>query len=393
MSRNGRRHVASRRRRAGAPTIPYFPWRRIESPYPPLDILEPAQIEAIHDASMEILEEMGIQVLSPRALEVLARGGVEVDRGTGVVRFDRGLIAELVAKAPEQVSVTPRNPARRLTIGGRHINFSLVSGPPNVHDCERGRRSGNYRDYCDLVRLMHSLEIIHCLGNQPVAPIDLPAPSRHLDCYLADVIYTDRAYNCTAIGAERVLDGIDIAAIARGVTRADLIASPAVMTNINVNSPRLLDNAMCEGLMAMAEWGQPVVVTPFTLMGAMTPITLAAALAQQNAEALAGIALAQLVRPGTPVVYGAFTSNVDMRTGAPAFGTPENAKATVVAGQLARRYGLPYRASNANASNVADAQAVYESQMSLWSAILGHANIIFHGAGWLEGGLCASFEK
>jgi len=145
--------------------------------------------------------------------------------------------------------------------------------------------------------------------------------------------------------------------------------------------------------MAMADHGQPVVITPFTLMGAMAPVTLAAALAQQNAEALLGVALAQLVRPGTPVMYGSFTSNVDMRSGAPAFGTPENAKANIASGQLARRYGLPYRTSNANASNAADAQAVYETQMSLWGAVLGHGNLVYHAAGWLEGGLTASLEK
>jgi trimethylamine--corrinoid protein Co-methyltransferase len=166
-----------------------------------------------------------------------------------------------------------------------------------------------------------------------------------------------------------------------------------VLTIISVNSPRRFDEAMSDGLMAMAEYGQPAVITPFTLMGAMTPVTLAAALVQQNAEALAGIVLTQLVRPAAPVVYGAFTSNVDMRSGAPAFGTPENARATIAAGQLARRYGLPYRASNASASNALDAQAAYESQMSLWSAVLGGAHLVYHGAGWMEGGLTASFEK
>ena len=166
-----------------------------------------------------------------------------------------------------------------------------------------------------------------------------------------------------------------------------------MLTIISVNSPRRFDEAMTDGLMAMAEHGQPAVVTPFTLMGAMTPVTLAAALVQQNAEALAGIALTQLVRPGAPVVYGAFTSNVDLRSGAPAFGTPENARATIAAGQLARRYGIPYRASNASASNALDAQAAYESQMSIWSSVLGGAHLVYHGAGWMEGGLTASFEK
>jgi trimethylamine--corrinoid protein Co-methyltransferase len=172
-----------------------------------------------------------------------------------------------------------------------------------------------------------------------------------------------------------------------------MAAEPGVITIISVNSPRRFDDAMADGLMAMAQHGQPVVITPFTLMGAMAPVTLAAALAQQNAEALFGMVLAQAVRPGAPVMYGAFTSNVDLRSGAPAFGTPENAKANVASGQLARYYGLPYRTSNASASNVADAQGAYETQMSLWGAVLGGANLVYHAAGWQEGGLTASYEK
>ena len=182
-------------------------------------------------------------------------------------------------------------------------------------------------------------------------------------------------------------------AIARGASLEAMRAAPGVLTIVNINSPRLLDEPMSEGLIAMAEHGQPVVVTPFTLMGAMTPVTLAAALAQQNAEALFGVALTQLVNPGTPVMYGAFTSNVDLRSGAPAFGTPENAKANVIGGQLARRYLLPYRSSNANASNAVDLQAAYETGLSTWGAVLGGANMIYHAAGWLEGGLTASYEK
>jgi trimethylamine--corrinoid protein Co-methyltransferase len=206
-------------------------------------------------------------------------------------------------------------------------------------------------------------------------------------------LYSDKVFHVSAIGAGRALDGIHMMAIARGIDLAEIAESPGVLTIISVNSPRRFDEAMCDGLMAMAEHGQAVVITPFTLMGAMAPVSLAAALAQQNAEALFGIVLAQLVRPGSPVVYGAFTSNVDMRSGAPAFGTPENAKANVASGQLARRHGLPYRTSNASASNAADAQGAYETEMSLWGAILGHGNLVYHGAGWQEGGLTASYEK
>jgi trimethylamine--corrinoid protein Co-methyltransferase len=316
-----------------------------------------------------------------------------VDATSGTVRLDRGLVEHALRSAPASFVLTPRNAERRLILGANHVNFGLVAGPPNVHDFERGRRAGNYQDYCDFIRLAQFFNAIHLIGNQVCAPIDLPANSRHLDTYLANLLYSDRVFHCTAIGAGRALDGIRMMAIARGLDLAQMAVSPGVITIISVNSPRRLDEAMSEGLMAMAEHGQAVVITPFTLMGAMAPVSLAAALAQQNAEALFGVVLAQLIRPGTPVMYGAFTSNVDMRSGAPAFGTPENAKANIASGQLARRYRLPYRTSNASASNVADAQGAYETEMSLWGAILGHGNLVYHAAGWQEGGLTASFEK
>jgi trimethylamine--corrinoid protein Co-methyltransferase len=225
------------------------------------------------------------------------------------------------------------------------------------------------------------------------APLELPANNRHLDTYFANLTLSDLSFHCTAIGRGRAMDGIRMMAIARGLSLQEMAADPGVITIISVNSPRLLDDAMADGLIAMAEHGQPVTITPFTLMGAMTPVTLPAAMAQQSAEALFGVVLTQLVRPGAPVMYGAFTSNVDMRSGAPAFGTPENTKANVIAGQLARRYGLPYRTSNANASNAVDLQAAYETAMATWGAVMGGANLIYHAAGWLEGGLTASFEK
>jgi trimethylamine--corrinoid protein Co-methyltransferase len=390
MARANRRNAPRRR---GQRSIKQLPWRLPANPYRPIEVLSADQLEAIHDASLRVLEELGIEFMSPEALDVLARAGAQVDRASGVVRFERGLIAEMLDKAPATATVTPRNPARRLRLGGAQMVFTSVGGPPNVHDGERGRRPGNIKDYCDILRLIQSLEVVHCIGNQPVAPTDLPAESRHLDCYLANLTLTDKAFLSTSIGAGRVHDAVEMLAIARGASLEELAESPAVMSNININSPRWVDGAMAAGLMALARLGQVVVVTPFTLMGAMAPVTLAAALVQQNAEALACIALVQMVRPGNPVVYGGFTSNVDMRSGAPAFGTPENTQAAIAGGQLARRYGLPYRSSNASASNVVDAQAAYESQMSIWGAVMGGVNVLYHAAGWMEAGLTASFEK
>ena len=359
----------------------------------PIEPMSGDQLMAVHEASLKLLQEVGIEFMGSAAREKFRQAGAEVDDATGLVRVPEDLVDRALASAPRRFTLTPRNPERRLHVGDNNIAFGLVAGPPNIHDCINGRRSGNHRDYVRLIQLAQSFDIIHFIGNQPTAPIELPAGTRHLDCYLANVTYADKVYHCTSIGRQRALDGIDIMAISRGLSREQMVETPGVLTIISVNSPRRFDEAMSDGLMAMSEWGQAVVVTPFTLMGAMTPVTLAAALVQQNAEALAGVVLTQLVRPGAPVVYGAFTSNVDMRSGAPAFGTPENARATMAAGQLARLYKLPYRASNSSASNVVDAQAAYESEMSIWSSVMGHANLVYHGAGWMEGGLTASFEK
>jgi trimethylamine--corrinoid protein Co-methyltransferase len=358
-----------------------------------MEMLTADQIEAIHRTSLDILENLGVEMMSARALALFEAGGAHVDRTSRTVRIDRGLVDLALSSAPSSFVLTPRNEANRVLIGDNHINFGLVAGPPNVHDHERGRRAGNLDDYCRFVQLAQFFNAIHLLGNQVCAPVELAANSRHLDTYRANLMYSDKVFHCTAIGAGRAHDGIRLAAIARGSSLEDMARRPGLITIISVNSPRRFDEAMCEGLIAMAEHGQAVVVTPFTLMGAMAPASLAAALAQQNAEALAGIVLVQLVRRGAPVMYGAFTSNVDMRSGAPAFGTPENAKANVASGQLARRYRLPYRTSNASASNAADAQGAYETEMSLWGAVLGHGNLIYHAAGWQEGGLTASYEK
>ena len=383
---------ASRTARTGS-AIDQLPWQQVRNPYPPFEILDPQQMDLLHATSMRILSEAGIRVMGDNVLDLFEQAGAIVDRGERTVRIDESIVMETIRTAPSSFTLTPHNPQKAVVMGGNHVSFGLVAGPPNVHDRISGRRAGNYEDYCNFIRLAHHFNAIHLIGNQVLAPMEMPANSRHLDTYLANLTYCDLSFHCTAIGRGRALDGINMMAIARGLTAEQMKHSPGVITIISINSPRLFDDAMGDGLIAMAEHHQPVTVTPFTLMGAMTPATLPAALAQQNAEALFGIALTQLVSPGAPVMYGAFTSNVDMRSGAPAFGTPENAKANLVGGQLARRYGLPYRTSNSNASNAVDLQATYETMMSTWGAVTGGANIVYHAAGWLEGGLTASYEK
>ncbi len=386
MVRRGRPRVTTR-----SAAIAQLPWRSVQNPHGTLEVLDDEGLATIHIASMRVLEELGIEVWSSEARKLFADAGAIIEGE--VVRVGSDIVEAAVANAPAEFALTSRNPVKQLQIGGRSMAFGLVAGPAAVHDEIGGRRSANMADYENFIRLAHYFNAIHIVGNQVVAPMELPANTRHLDAYRANLVLSDLSYHCTSIGRGRALDGIQMMAISRGATLEEMAASPGVTTIINVNSPRRFDPEMANGLMTMAEHGQPVSVTPFTLMGAMAPVTLAAALVQQNAEALFGIVLTQLVRPGTPVLYGAFTSNVDMRSGAPAFGTPEQVKANVASGQLARHYGLPYRASNSSASNVVDAQAAYETQMSLWGCILGGANLVYHAAGWMEGGLQASYEK
>ncbi len=385
---------AGRRRGRRVPDgLPRLPWRSIVNPYRPVEILSADQVEAIHLASLRILREIGVEVLGDRAIDLLAAAGAEVDRGRRNVRLDDGLTEALIALAPSEFRLHARNPDRSLMFGGRHLVFGAVGGPAFVTDLDRGRRAGNFVDFEDYVRVIGSLDIVQQEGGGPLEPNDLPVPTRHLDMYGSLATLLDKTWQSLGSGRVPVDDAIEVHCLIRGIDRDALALAPSVMTIINSNSPLRLDGPMSDGLIEMALHGQPVVATPFTLAGAMTPVSLAGALAQQNAEALFMVALAQIVRPAAPLIYGGFTSNVDMRTGSPAFGTPEYVKAAFATGQLARRYGLPWRSSNATASSVVDAQAAYESEMSVWGAIMGGVNLLYQGAGWLEGGLTASFEK
>ncbi len=382
-----------RPRRSATGGVAQLPWRPLVNPFRPLELLSADQVEAIHVASLRILSEIGLECLGDRVLDTFAAGGATVDRATRTVRLDPAQVEELVALAPSTFTLHARNPERDITFGGAHLVFGAVGGPAFVSDLDRGRRAGNVADFRDYVRLIGALNVLHQEGGGPLEPTDLPVPTRHLEMYRIFATELDKTWQCLGFGATPVDDALDVLAIVRGVDRDTLVREPSAMTVINTNSPLRLDGPMGDGLIEMATFGQPVVATPFTLAGAMSPVSLAGALAQQNAEALFLVALAQLVRPGAPMVYGAFTSNVDMRTGSPAFGTPELVKSQLASGQLARRYGLPWRSSNATASSVVDAQAAYEAEMAVWGGIMGGVNLLYQGAGWLEGGLTASYEK
>ncbi|WP_299816234.1 trimethylamine methyltransferase family protein [uncultured Roseibium sp.] len=386
-----------RRRRggtsAGPELFPQKPFRQPRHIYKPLEAVSADQLEAIHDASMQVLEEIGIDFLHEEARGLLKAAGADVKPGEDRVRMDRAMVTELIAKAPAEFTMRARNRAHDLHIGGDAIAFSCVASAPNAVDRDRGRRPGNQQDFRDFLKLSQFFNIIHCVLGYPVEPVDLHASIRHLDCVADMARMTDKVFHIYSLGRERNLDGLEITRIANGLSREEFISTPCVATVINTSSPLRLDTPMLQGLIEMARAGQVSIVTPFTLAGAMAPVTVAGALTLQNAEALAGIAFAQIVRPGAPVVYGGFTSNVDMKSGAPAFGTPEYMKAAIVGGQLARRYKLPYRSSGVCASNTVDYQAALETTLSQWGAVTGGGNIIKHAAGWLEGGLSAGFEK
>ncbi|TFH50513.1 MAG: methyltransferase, partial [Lysobacterales bacterium] len=376
MSRATRRREREERREK-ASQIPRLPWRNVTNPYPPIEVLSADQVEAIHTASLRVLSEIGMKVLSSDARSRLAAAGAEVNDAERMVRCDSGMVAEYMALAPSMFNIKARNPAKSITVGGNHVNFGPVGGPSFVTDLDRGRRAGTFEEMCDFLKLLQSLDIIHFGGIGSFEPLDLPAETRHLDRNYAAATLHDKIWIANLLGGYRARDALEMQCIVHGIEYDDMPNHLVTMGNINTNSPRQLDGNMSAGLTELALAGQPVVVTPFTLLGAMAPTTIAGALTQQNAEALLGMVLCQVIRPGTPVVYGGFTSNVDMKSGAPAFGTPEYVKATQAGAQLARRYNVPFRSSSTNASNVVDAQAAYETEMSLWAAVMGHTNLVF----------------
>jgi len=384
---------AGNRSRAGTAAIHQLPWTLPENRDRPVEPLPPEAVERIHDGAMRVLEEIGILFLNDEALSLLKEAGCEVDFATKNVRMDRAFVMEQIAKAPSSFEITPRNPAHKVSIGGDAMVFVNVSSPPNAMDLDRGRRPGDRESFRDFLKLTQYFNCIHLAGGYPVEPVDIHASVRHLDAIHDKLVLTDKVVHAYSLGSERVEDAMEMVRIAAGLAHAEFDAAPRMYTNINSSSPLKHDWPMLDGAMRLARRGQPVIVTPFTLSGAMAPVTIAGAVTQQTAEALCAIALLQCVRPGCPVVYGSFTSNVDMKSGAPAFGTPEYMRATQISGQMARFYGLPLRASNACAANAPDAQAAWESAFSLWACVTAKANVVYHAAGWLEGGLIASYEK
>ncbi|MGE4248866.1 MAG: trimethylamine methyltransferase family protein [Parvibaculaceae bacterium] len=385
-----RRDSRTRRSSGGINQLPYA---NLKSPYDPFPVLSADAVEFVHRRSLDLLEEFGCNFMLDEARDLLKAAGADVEPGSQRVRFDRHFVEEKIKTVPKSFTLTARNPKHSLTVGHNHINFMMVASAPNTSDLDRGRIPGTLATLTELIKLSQSLNICHGCQGYPVEPTDVPVPIRHLEAGRAMVKYTDKVMSGYGIGTRRLREIHEINRIALGVSPEVFAETTCMATMCNCNSPLQYDGHLTSGLIENAKKHQASIISPFTLSGAMSPVTLAGTLVQQNAEALAGIVLSQVVKAGAPIIYGAFATNVDMKSGAPAFGTPEYVKTTLACGQLARRYGFPYRSSAPSTSTVADVQGSYETAMSLWSCVLGHANFIKHTFGWQEGGLVTSFEK
>jgi trimethylamine--corrinoid protein Co-methyltransferase len=357
---------------------------------PRYEILSAEAMERLDQGWRRLVTEIGVEFMSDRALELFRQAGQRVEDNT--VYLDPEFVLQQVGKAPNEFTVQARNPARNLHIGGDSMAFGAVYGPPFVREGAT-RRDATMDDFRRFTKLAQSFDVLDSAGGVICEPNDTPLDSRHLDMTLALQTLTDKVYMGNVVSGVNARDTIAMGEILFGGREA-IEETPVSISLVNCNSPLRWDDRMLDALFEYAAAAQPVVITPFILMGAMSPVTIPAALVQQMAEALSGIALAQLIRPGTPVIFGSFLSNIDMQSGSPTFGTPESGIGLLCTGQIARRFGLPFRTGGAmTSSQTPDAQAGYEALMTLLPTFLAGTNWVMHSAGWLEGGLVAGYEK
>ena len=352
-------------------------------------LLTQEQEEQVHEYAMRICEEIGLDVLHQDARKLLEEAGqkVEGDR----VYFDRGFVMEQLAKAPHTFTLHARNPENTVEVGGGTTLWMGVGGPPFLSDLDEGRRAGTLEGHDTFIKLTQAASPLNCAQTGACEPTKMDVNTRHLDMEYSTLRWSDLPYTTYGTSGPKARDGIEMARIVHG---GDLGDRTALMGVVNSVSPLIWDFRMVDALIAWAESNQATVVTPFLLGGATAAVSVAGGLAQQVAEALSGVAIAQTIRPGAPCLYGSFFQATDMRSGAPALGTPESIFGVFAGAQLARRYGLPFRGGGGLcSSNAVDAQAAAESSFMLWATMLAGTDVVLHAAGWLEGGLTASLEK
>lgn len=357
-----------------------------------MNVFSADEIANMHETALRTLQDLGIKVLLPEARTLFAKAGARVDPDTDIVFIGREIIEAALASAPRSITCRAGQRARDVVLELGSLVFQPGAGAPHANDLERGRRPGSGTDFRELIQLTHHFDVLQMLPPL-VEPQNIPTHLRHYFTLEAQLTLSDKFPFVFARGTPQVMDSFEMLRDFRGLSDADFAAAPQCYTIINTNSPRMLDTHMAQGLIDFARAGQVSIVTPFTLMGAMAPITVAGAITLSHCEALAAITLTQLAKPGAPVCYGTFTSNVDMKSGAPAFGTAPHFQASLAAGQLARHIGLPWRSAAGSASNLNDVQAANENQLGLWGCLMAGATVIIHSAGWLEGGLTVSYEK
>lgn len=357
---------------------------------PTYELMAPEGIEKIQNASLEILSDVGIDFYDDEARQILKQHGVKLEGDTAF--FDREMIQEYIEKAPSQFTQLARTPENHVTIGHKHICFAPVYGPPFVHDLDRGRREATLKDFQNFVKLTHMTPYLHHSGGTIVEPTDEPTHTRHLDMVYSHIKYNDKPFMGSVTTGSNAADSVAMAEILYGAD--EIRKNPALLSLINVSSPRRYDDRMLGAMKVYSAANQAMIITPFLFSGAMAPVSIAGTLVQMNAEALAGIVLVQMINPGCPVIFGAFQTNIDLQSGAPVFGSPESQLTLYAAAQLARRHNLPFRSGGTfTASKIPDAQAAYESTQMIKPAVMARTHFVLHAAGWLESGLAAGYEK
>lgn len=386
--RRGRSERAAARAAGSAFHYPAYITRKI----PTFNPFDEETLTIIEKNADKILKELGIEFRDdPESLEIWKKAGANVVGDK--VHFENGFLQKIIkSSAPKQFTQFARNPERSVEIGGPHMVLVPNYGSPFVRDLDKGRRYGTIEDFRNFIKLAYMSHGLHHSGGTVCEPVDLPVNKRHLDMVYSHMKYSDKPFMGSVTAGERAEDTVEMCKILFG---ADFVDKNCVVINlINANSPLVFDGTMLAALKVYARNNQATVISPFILSGAMSPVTIMGTLTQLYAEALAGMALTQLVRPGAPVVFGTFSSTISMQSGAPTFGGPESSLVLYGAAQLARRLGVPFRSGGGlNASKIADAQAAYESANTLQTAALAGVNFMLHTAGWLEGGLSASYEK
>ncbi|WP_299924697.1 trimethylamine methyltransferase family protein [uncultured Pelagimonas sp.] len=378
-------------RRAERTAVSIETAKYIERNIPNFEVLSEEALDIIEHNAETVLEEIGVNFVdNPAALERWREAGADVQGER--VRLPRGLARKLCATAPSQYTQHARNPEKSVVVGGNNLVLAPVYGPPFVRDAEGGRRYAKMEDFEKFVKLGYMSKWLHHSGGTVCEPTDVPVNKRHLDMLLSHMVYSDKPFMGSVTAPERAQDSVEMCEILFG---KEFVQENTVMTSlININSPMQFDDVMMGALEVYAKNNQACIISPFIVGGAMAPVSVAGTLTQVLAEVLAGIAYSQLIRPGAPVIFGAFVSSIDMGSGAPTFGTPEASHVTYGAGQLARRLGLPYRSAGSFCgSKLPDAQAAYETANSLNMGLLSGVNFMLHSCGWLEGGLVSSFEK